>query len=236
MKLRHGILKGDFPNLEGLVTGSNDSLRKVGRVTPCAPLGQKKRLRDIRGAHRTARPTTRFWAKESVASFVSRAFPARRSVHAYLMTEALVYISVLFLLLGVGYIALYRCMNNSTGLRRNADDIVNATRAGERWRTDLRAAKAPPRVEQAASEQILRMETAKGTIVYRFADNVVFRRVGDGTPMRLLENVKSSAMTSDPRQQVNAWRWEVELLPRKKTITRTRPLFTFIAVPSGNQR
>lgn len=187
----------------------------------------------VREIHRQVSPSSRPSPPRGRGSYTVL---HAKMTRAYLLTEALVYISVLFLVLGVGYVALYRCMNNSTGLRRNADDIVNALRAGERWRADLRTAKAPPQIEQTASQQILRMETARGIIVYRFADNAVFRQVNDGSPTTLLANVKASAMTSDARQQVRVWRWEIELVPRKKTITRTRPLFTFIAVPQEGQR
>src|SRR5215813_10617322 len=56
---------------------------------------------------------------------------ALRSSRAYMMVEALVYIGVLFLLLGVGYVALYRCIDASTALRRNAADIGKALQTGE---------------------------------------------------------------------------------------------------------
>jgi hypothetical protein len=41
-------------------------------------------------------------------------------------------------------------------------------------------------------------------------------------------------MTSDPREYVTPWRWELELETRAKGSVkpgRVRPLFTFIAVP-----
>src|SRR4029077_12950063 len=55
----------------------------------------------------------------------------------YLLTEALVYIGLLFVILGVGYLAMDRSIDNSVLLRRNADDIANALHAGERWRADV---------------------------------------------------------------------------------------------------
>ncbi len=126
---------------------------------------------------------------------------------AYMLTEALVYIGVLFVLLGVGYAALYRCIENSVALRRNAEEIANALHAGERWRADLRS--------------------------YRLATNSVFRQVANGPWTHLLQNVKSSVMEPDQRQTLTAWRWELELQPRGKS-TRVRPLFTFIAVPPAS--
>ena len=58
----------------------------------------------------------------------------------YLLIEALVYIAVVVTLLGVAYAAMYRCVDRSFALRRNADDITSALHAGERWRADVRAA------------------------------------------------------------------------------------------------
>ena len=159
---------------------------------------------------------------------------ARRKVEAIQLIEALVYIAVVFVLLGVGYGAFYQCMDSSIALRWNADDITRALHAGERWRADLRAANRQVRLEQIPGEQILLLEGTAGKMAYRFSTNSVFRRTGEGVWVRLLTNVKASAVQQDPRRHVTAWRWELELAPRQKgTIrpSRVRPLFTFIAVP-----
>ena len=69
----------------------------------------------------------------------------RRSKAAgFQLIEALVYIAVVFVVLGAGYEALYRCIDSSITLRRNADDITNALHAGERWRADVRLADRQP--------------------------------------------------------------------------------------------
>src|SRR5439155_11435731 len=65
----------------------------------------------------------------------------------YMLIEALVYIGVSFLLLGIGFAAMYRCIDNSVGLRRSADDITSALHAGERWRADVRATVRPVQLE-----------------------------------------------------------------------------------------
>ena len=133
--------------------------------------------------------------------------------------------------------ALDRCIDNSVVLHRSADDIASALHAGERWRTDVRSADKQIRLENSATEQVLYMEGAHGTVAYRFADGGVSRRVGAGSWSRLLANVRSSAMQSDPREKVAAWRWELELQPRAKAsvkASRVRPLFTFIAVAEGS--
>ena len=150
------------------------------------------------------------------------------------MIEALVYIAVIVALLGAGYAATYRCIDNSLALRRNADDIANALHAGERWRADIRSATSQIRVEDTDAGQLLYLESARDPAVYRFATNAIFRRLGEGPWVRLLPNVKSSTMTADPREQVTAWRWELELATRTQGSVkpgRVRPLFTFIAVP-----
>ena len=152
----------------------------------------------------------------------------------YLLIEALVYIGVVAALLGVAYAASYRCIDRSIALRRNADDITSALHAGERWRADVRAATSPVRLEPTAAGQLLYLEGAAGTVAYRFSTNALTRRLGTGTWVRLLANVKSSTMSPDPRQHVTAWRWELELQPRAQGSVkpgRVRPLFTFIAVP-----
>jgi len=156
------------------------------------------------------------------------------SNRGYLMIEVLFYLAVIAALMGAGYAALYRCMDSSIALRRNADDITSALHAGERWRADVRSATSQVRLESTADGQLLYLESASGTVAYRFATNTVTRRVGAGPWVRLLPNVKSSTMTSDPREYVTAWRWELELEPRAKGSVkpgRVRPLFTFIAVP-----
>ena len=165
-------------------------------------------------------------------SRTQQAFPAGHC--AYLMIEALVYISLVFVLLGLGYAAMYRCIDSSLALRRNADDIANALHAGERWRADVRSAKNQVRLEDAADGQLLHLGGETNQVVYWFTTNTVSRRLGTGPWVRLLPNVKTSTMKSDPRQYATAWCWELELTTRTQGSVkpaRVRPLFTFIAVP-----
>ena len=159
-----------------------------------------------------------------------------RGNHAYLLIEALVYIAVIVALLGAGYAAMYRCIDSSIALRRNADDITRALHAGERWRADVRSATSRVRLEDTATDQLLYLEGSSSAVVYRFATNSISRRLGAGPWVRLLPNVKSSTMQPDSREHVAAWRWELELQPRPSGSVkpgRVRPLFTFIAVPKG---
>jgi type II secretory pathway pseudopilin PulG len=157
-----------------------------------------------------------------------------RGQRAYLLIEALVYIAVIVALLGAAYAAMYRCVDSSIALRRNADDIISALHAGERWRADVRAATSEIRVENTDAGQLLYLEGTHGTVVYRFTTNAVFRSVSAGPWARALEHVKSSTMGPDQRENVTAWRWELEIQPRAYGSVkpgRLRPLFTFLAVP-----
>jgi type II secretory pathway pseudopilin PulG len=152
----------------------------------------------------------------------------------YLLVEALVYIGVVVVLLGVAYSAMYRSIDRSIALRRNADDITSALHAGERWRADVRAAANQVRLEDTDAGQLLYLEGPSTTVVYSFATNAISRRVGTGPWVRLLPNAKSSTMSADRREYVTVWRWELELQTRATGSVRPgriRPLFTFLAVP-----
>jgi hypothetical protein len=152
----------------------------------------------------------------------------------YLLIEALAYFALLLVLLGVGYLAVYRCIDNATVLARNANDITAAMNVGERWRADIRAAGLGVTVESSPTQQVLHARSALGQVDYRYAEGSLYRRAADGPWGRLLNNIKSSAMQPDPRPQVAAWRWELELQPRAKAsvkASRIRPLFTFFAAP-----
>src|SRR5215831_18871341 len=95
--------------------------------------------------------------------------------HGYLLVECLVYIGVLFVLLGVSYIALFRCINNSVALRRNAEDISKALHIGERWRADVRSATGNIRFEETNFVQLLYLPNLRGQTVYCFATNTISR-------------------------------------------------------------
>lgn len=159
--------------------------------------------------------------------------PAHRTAVGYMLTEALVYIGLLVVVLGVGYQAMYRCVYNSAVLRRNAEDISRAMHAGERWRADVRAADKSVRVETAGDVQVLYLLGAINQVTYRFEDGALYRRFGSGGWARVLERVKTTSFQADPRGRVSAWRWELELQPQEKANVkagRIRPLFTFLAV------
>ena len=151
-----------------------------------------------------------------------------------MLVEALVYIGLVFVVLGTGYAVMYRCVENSVLLRRNAQDMASALNAGERWRADIRASRPPLQIENSETGQTLRLTIERGEVLYHFETNTVTRCIQGQPVIRLLSDVKGSEMHASPRQKVTAWQWEMELLPRAKGCSkpgRVRPLFTFTAVP-----
>jgi hypothetical protein len=156
------------------------------------------------------------------------------SIRGISLIEMLVYMSVLIVIMGVGYAALYRCMDNSAALQYITDDIANALHAGEDWRADVRAAGGKIQIENLPHEQIFHLPGTRGEVSYRFAERTIFRRRGNNGWSPLLANVKSSNFISDSRSNVTAWRWELELQPHTKKLAQSKPLFTFISLPMGD--
>ncbi len=62
------------------------------------------------------------------------------------LLECLVYVAVLFVIFAVAGPAHVRVLDHTRQMRRVAADIARALDAGERWRADVRAATAPPRL------------------------------------------------------------------------------------------
>jgi prepilin-type N-terminal cleavage/methylation domain-containing protein len=147
-----------------------------------------------------------------------------KTERGYTLIEMLVYIAVLAVVLDLSFAAYYRYDLYARNLRSNADDIVRVMRAGERWRDDVRNATAPPH----AIDNGVAIPQQSGEIAYVFADGTVWRQVA-GVRAIALKQVKTSSMSVDPRQHVDAWRWELELASPKKTVL-VHPLFTFTAV------
>lgn len=152
----------------------------------------------------------------------------------YMLTEALVYIGLVFVLLGIAYGVMYRLVDHSMVLRRNSDDILRALDAGERWRKDVRLATREAGWGTENGERLLRLRGAGGEVDYRFSEGAMYRRTMGGPWSRILERVQSSTMEHEARAAVIVWRWELELQPRFKGSVkagRVKPLFTFISVP-----
>jgi hypothetical protein len=158
--------------------------------------------------------------------------PKSELASGYLLTEALVYIGAVFVLLGAGSIALYRCIDNSLVLRRNADDLARVMHIGERWRADVRSAGNGVRLLNGDAGEVLHLGASAGSVEYRSGEGCVYRRIGSGPWVRVLERVKTSSMHLERRSGVSAWYWDLELEPQIKGSVkagRVRPILTFIA-------
>ena len=140
------------------------------------------------------------------------------------LIELLTYLVVLVVVSAGAYRALHETWTHSRNLQRNADDIIAAVRAGERWRMDVRRANGP----LVLQNDRLTIPQQTGAVAYWFDGKAVWRAV-DGKESPVWRGVKSSRMQADVRQQVTAWQWEVELVGVAKA-TRMPPLFSFAAV------
>lgn len=163
---------------------------------------------------------------------LSRHISSARRQAGILLTECLVYISVFAILLGIGTAAFYFCWDHTRSVIFATEDIASALRAGEHWRTDVRAATGKISVETSAGGEVVRIPQTEKEIIYRFASGEMRREIS-ATPnsQLVLAKVKASQMTADARGSVNAWRWELQLTERRKE-GHLPMLFTFEAVPA----
>ena len=159
--------------------------------------------------------------------------PHVRSQGGILLVECLVYLAVFAILLGIGMAAFYFCWDHSKAMIYATDDIASALRAGERWRADVRSASGKISVEATTNGEVLRIPETEKEIIYRFGTGEVRRQIASETFSRLLlSKVKASQMKMDARGEVTAWRWELELAPRRRE-THLPLLFTFEAAQTG---
>jgi hypothetical protein len=147
-----------------------------------------------------------------------------------MLIECLVYIFVFAILLGGGMAAFYFCWDHTRAVIFTAGEIESTLHAGETWRADVRAATGDIVVENTTLGEIVRIPRHEKEIVYRFSDGELRREIPAQNYSRvLLPKVKTSGMKTTPRSGVTAWRWEMELTPRRKG-ARLPLLFTFEAV------
>jgi len=152
-----------------------------------------------------------------------------RGTLGMLLLECVVYIAVFAIVLGGVTTAFYFCWNHSEALIYATDDIASALHTGERWRADVRAATGKITVETTATGEVVRIPEGARNVSYRFESGEVRRQISTSSnPELLLANVKTSQMQIDTRGAVTAWRWELELLQRRKG-TFLPMLFTFEA-------
>ncbi len=153
----------------------------------------------------------------------------RRAVAGVSLIDCLVYFALFSVLTTLAYSAYWRFELQSRRLQQNAEDVVQAIQAGERWRDDVRRATAPVRFEKNENVETLHIPQKSGEVTYIFEQRAVKRCSPHGQPVGILANVKSTDTQFNRRGAVNVWRWEFELNSREK-IPKIRPLFSFQAV------
>jgi hypothetical protein len=155
--------------------------------------------------------------------------PHRRRPAGILLIECLVYFSVFAILTSIGFAAFYLCWNQSKAVVYATEDIEAALRAGERWRTDVRAASGSISIEQKPGSQTVRLRERGKIVVYRFGDGEMRREISTSQNSELLlPKVKTSLMTLETQAGVTDCRWELQLAQRRSE-TQLPLLFTFEA-------
>jgi hypothetical protein len=150
---------------------------------------------------------------------------------AVLLVEMLVYLALVALIAGLALGTFFKFWDASRRLEQTADGTIRALQAGERWRADVRQATGPLRAFAEGEDLTLEIPQGDMVVAYYSAGDGVWRRAGETSAwVHVLPQAQRSVMIPDPRQQVAAWRWEVELSTGKRT-PRTKPRFTFLAVP-----
>ena len=148
------------------------------------------------------------------------------------LIECLVYIAVFAILLAGGTTAFYFCWDHTRAVIFTANEIQSALTVGETWRKDVRAATGKISVLATPTGETVRIPERDQDVYYRFTGDVLLREIPAQKHSRvLLEKVKLSEMKPETRADVTAWRWELELQPRRKEAQF--PLrFTFAAAPT----
>lgn len=154
------------------------------------------------------------------------------SQRGFTLLECIVYMALLMVIVMLSFECYERVQENSEKLRRNADEIVNSLKAGERWRREIRSATAEIKIEN----DTIHIPWAAHEIAYAYQGGMLMRRgPGDARWRPILSNVKSSQMFKDAGTNVTSWRWELELKTREKS-PRAKPMFTFQAVPTFQEK
>ena len=158
--------------------------------------------------------------------------PRARPQAGILLVECLVYLAVFTILLGLGTAAFYFCWDHSKALIFATDAISSDLRAGERWPADIRSATGNISVETTTNGEVVKIPESEREILYHFDSGEVRRQMASSDFSELLlPKVKTSQMKLDARGEVRAWRWELELVQRRRE-THLPLLFTFEAVQS----
>jgi hypothetical protein len=152
----------------------------------------------------------------------------RRSRAGVTFPECLVYVGALITIATIAFSSLNRLWAVTGRMAGVADDLRDASRAGEQWRADVRAAVAPIQPEDEGRSCVI--QTGAGTVTWFTEVGALWRRTGDLEPSCWVRRIHSCQFSPSPRQQVAALQLDLELVPRSRQ-PRHPPAFTFLAVP-----
>jgi type II secretory pathway component PulJ len=156
--------------------------------------------------------------------------------HAFTLVELMVYLGVLASVLLIAYTTLDKLWTASAKVRLQADDLRAVLAAGELWRRDIRSEGARVEVESEGGEQVVKI-LGPGTneVLWAYQGGAILRRSGTSNSWtQLVRRVRHSSMASDPRDEIPAWRWDLELDPASKQ-TRFQRLYSFVSVARENR-
>jgi hypothetical protein len=181
-----------------------------------------------------------FPLRTSASSASPRLFPPAGATRAgrrgMALIDCIAYLALFSIVFGLAMVAFYRAHENTNHFTRNATEALRALDAGERWREDVRSSLTPPRLEEAGGESVFHVRHTGGDVRYVWREGVIFRQAAPGTNwVEWLQSVKSSLMLREARSNVVTWRWELELVSRKK-VPQVRPLLSFQAVATAEGR
>jgi len=158
-----------------------------------------------------------------------------RAQAGILLIEAVVYLSLFFLISGLAGAGFYRALEHVRRLDRTANEIGTVVSVGELWRADIRSATAPIRLEgQGANPRLVIPHGSSNTIWTSDKDVVSRQPPGQRAGANVLHGLAASVFLRDHRENATSWRWEIELTPAR-TDPAIHPMFTFQAIAPPDQ-
>ena len=149
---------------------------------------------------------------------------------AIALVECMMYIALVMLIVGLGLTMYLKLLGFHRDLERNNNDITRVLQAGETWRADIRSAESLRQSSEDNASDRLELSINDAKVIYSFEKGTVWRRNADeSVASPFLENVADCRFIKESREHVSAWRWELHLKTKKRTV-RIEPLFSFLAV------
>jgi hypothetical protein len=157
-----------------------------------------------------------------------------KNQRALTLIECLVYMTVMFIILGLAFTAFYQCQTNAIALQRNAAEIARTIRAGEQWRNDVRQSPGLSYLDQDGIK-FIQLPATNGEVAYVFSGSNIWRKLaGKDQWVVFLENVKASEMKMEKRNDLTVCSWDLELKEHHQK-SRVKPMFSFLAVPQQKE-